>query len=94
MFLGMAAVTFLTRFAMMPLMSRELPRPLMRWLELAPVAVLSSLVAPAVLVADGQLTIGAKVPAAIVGAVVAWRTRSVILTILAGMACYLLLLNL
>ncbi len=91
-FLGMAAVTFLTRFAMMPLMARELPKPLVGWLQLVPVAVLSALVAPAILVSEGHLTLGAKAPAALVGALVAWRTRSVLLTLLAGMACYLLLM--
>ena len=88
----MAAVTFVTRFAMIPLMAREVPKPLADWLQLVPVAVLSALIAPAILVSEGHVMVGAKVPAALVGALVAWRTRSVLPTLLAGMACYLLLM--
>lgn len=91
-FLGMAAVTFLTRFAMMPLMARDLPKRVADWLQLVPVALLSALIAPAILVTDGQWVVGARAPAALVGAVVAWRTRSVLPTLMAGMACYLLLM--
>ena len=90
-FLGMAAVTYLTRFAMMPLMGRELPRPLLAWLRFVPVALLSALIAPAIFVSERQLVIGPQVASAFVGVLVAWRTRSVLWTILAGMACQLLL---
>ncbi|MBC7257700.1 MAG: AzlD domain-containing protein [Chloroflexi bacterium] len=87
-FVGMALVTYLTRFAMMPFLSRELPGPLLRWLQLVPVAILTALIAPAVLVAGQRLVVGPRLPAAVVGAIVAWRTRSVLLTIIAGMLCY------
>jgi branched-subunit amino acid transport protein len=87
-FLGMAAVTYLTRFAMMPLLARELPQPLLQWLQLVPVAVLSALIVPAVLVANREIVVGPQIPAALIGAIVAWRTRSVPLTIVAGMVCY------
>ncbi len=90
-FAGMALVTYLTRFAMMPLLSRELPRPVFRWLQLVPVAILSALIAPAVLLAERRITLGPQIPAAVVGAVVAWRTRSVLLTIVAGMLAYWLI---
>ena len=90
-FLGMAAVTYLTRFAMLPLLARELPRPLLEWLQLVPVAVLCALIAPAVLVDNRAIVIGPQMPAALVGVAVAWRTRSVPLTILAGMVCYWIL---
>ncbi|MGB9593193.1 MAG: AzlD domain-containing protein [Anaerolineae bacterium] len=90
-FAGMALVTYLTRFAMMPLLSRELPEPVLRYLQLVPVAILSALIAPAVLIVDHRLTLGPQVPAAAVGAVVAWRTRSVLWTIVAGMLAYWML---
>lgn len=90
-FVGMALVTYLTRFAMMPLLSRELPRPVFRWLQLVPVAILSALIAPAVFIADRRLVLGPQVPAAMLGAMVAWRTRSVLWTIIAGMLAYWLL---
>lgn len=90
-FVGMALVTYLTRFAMMPLLSRELPRPVLRWLQLVPVAILSALIAPAVLLVDRRLALGPQIPAALAGVFVAWRTRSVLWTIVAGMAIYWLL---
>lgn len=90
-FVGMALVTYLTRFAMMPLLSRQLPRPVLRWLQLVPVAILSALIAPAVLLVERRLTLGPQIPAALVGVVVAWRTRSVLWTIVAGMLAYWLL---
>lgn len=90
-FAGMALATYITRFAMMPLLSRELPRPILRWLQLVPVGVLSALIAPAVLLAERRLTLGPQLPAALVGALVAWRTRSVLWTIVAGMLAYWLL---
>lgn len=91
MFVGMALVTYLTRFAMMPLLSRELPRPVFRWLQLVPVAILSALIAPAVLIVEHRIALGPQIPAALVGVAVAWRTRSVLWTILAGMLGYWLL---
>lgn len=90
-FAGMALVTYLTRFAMMPLLSRELPRPIFRWLQLVPVAILSALIAPAVFVVERRVALGPQAPAAVVGAVIAWRTRSVLLTIVAGMLAYWLI---
>jgi branched-subunit amino acid transport protein len=92
-FVGMAAVTFATRFAMMPLMSRELPKAAMAWLQLVPVAILYALIAPAVFVPGNAAALAPRVAAAAVGVLVAWRTRSVIWTILAGMACYWLLMR-
>lgn len=90
-FAGMALVTYLTRFAMMPLLSRELPRPVFRWLQLVPVAILSALIAPAVLIVEHRVGLGPQVPAAVAGAAVAWRTRSVLLTIVVGMLVYWLI---
>ncbi len=87
-FAGMALVTYLTRFAMMPLLSGQLPRPVLRWLQLVPVAILSALIAPAVLLVERQLTLGLQIPAALVGVVAAWRTRSVLWTIVTGMLAY------
>lgn len=77
--------------ALMPLLSRELPRPVFRWLQLVPVAILSALIAPAVFVVERRVALGPQSPAAVVGAAVAWRTRSVLLTIVAGMLTYWLI---
>lgn len=90
-FLGMAAVTYFTRVTMILALGRELPAVLRRWLVYVPVAVLAALVAPAAFAPDGRLAWGARGWASLVGAWVAWRTRSAIWTILAGLAAFHLL---
>jgi uncharacterized membrane protein len=52
---------------------------------------LAALVAPAALAPRGELEFGVQAWAAVVGAAVAWRTRNVLATILAGMVTYWLL---
>ncbi len=91
-FLGMAIVTYFSRVAMIILLGREMPLLLKRWLRYVPVAVLAALVVPAALAPRGALEFGVQAWAAVVGAAVAWRTRSVLSTILAGMATYWLLM--
>ena len=102
-FAGMALVTFVTRYAMIAVLGRPKPaslspggrgsrgaRPgwLQRWLRYVPAAVLAALVVPATLAPSGELDFGFPALAVLVGAVVAWRTRSVLWTILAGMAAF------
>lgn len=53
--------------APMLLLSRELPRPVFRWLQLVPVAILSALIAPAVFVVERRVALGLQAPAAVVG---------------------------
>jgi branched-subunit amino acid transport protein len=53
--------------------------------------VLAALVAPAALAPEGRIEFGVRAWAVLVGAVVAWRTRSVPWTILVGMATFWLL---
>ncbi|MBM4457653.1 MAG: AzlD domain-containing protein [Chloroflexi bacterium] len=93
-FLGMAAVTFFTRFAMIAALGYELPSLVRRWLRYVPPAVLAALIAPAALAPQGSLEWGASAWAALAGTVVAWRTRSVIWTIAGGMAAFWLLTSL
>jgi branched-subunit amino acid transport protein len=90
-FLGMAAVTYFTRYTMIALLGRELPILLRRWLRYVPVAVLAALIVPAALAPQGRLEFGANAWAAAVGVAIAWRTRSVLWPILGGMASYWLL---
>ena len=90
-FLGMAAVTFFTRYAMIAALGRDLPPSVGRWLRYVPVAVLAALVAPAALAPAGRLELGPRTWATAVGALVAWRTRSVLWTILGGIAAFWLL---
>ncbi len=90
-FLGMAAVTYSTRVTMIALLGKELPPLVRRWLRYVPAAVLAALIAPAALMPQGRLEWGAQVPAVVVGAIVAWRTRNVLATIVAGMAVFWIL---
>ena len=90
-FLGMMAVTYFTRVTMILALGKELPAVLRRWLAYVPVAVLAALVAPAALASQGRLAWGARGWASLVGTWVAWRTRSVIWTIVAGLAAFHLL---
>lgn len=93
-FLGMALVTYLTRYAMMAVLGREAlgeadrPSLLGRWLAYVPPAILAALVAPAALAPQGILVIGPHAWATLVGTLVAWRTRNVLLTILGGLAAF------
>jgi branched-subunit amino acid transport protein len=94
-FLGMAAATYLTRFTMIAALGArsgtEQSSLLRRWLRYIPPAVLAALIAPPILAPEGRLTVGLPFYAAIVGAGVAWRTRSVFWTILGGLATFWLL---
>lgn len=87
-FLGMALVTFFTRYTLMAALGREIPPWLRRWLGYVPPAVLTALIVPAVLAPQGKVTVGLPFWATSAAAVVAWRTRNVLLTILAGMAAF------
>jgi len=90
-FFGMALATYLTRYTMIAALGREMPPLLRRWLRYVPAAVLAALVAPAALAPQGRLEVGLPSWAALVGVVVAWRTRSVLWTIVGGMAAFWLL---
>lgn len=106
-FLGMAAATFFTRYALIAALARDdLARGstpsasednaqgtslLRRWLRYVPPAVLAALVVPPVLAPQGHLEVGLPALALLVGAVVAWRTRSVLWTIAGGMAVFWIL---
>lgn len=67
--------------------------PLVReGLRMIPAAALAALVAPAVLRPEGELVLlGPRPIAAILAALVAWRTRNVALTIVVGMAAVIAL---
>ena len=87
-FLGMAAVTYATRVTMIALLGKEMPPLVQRWLRYVPAAVLAALIAPAALMPHGQLEWGTQMVAVAAGAVVAWRTRNVLATIVVGMAVF------
>jgi branched-subunit amino acid transport protein len=82
----MALATYSTRYTMIAALGRELSPLLRRWLAYVPLAVLAALIAPAVLVPQGHLEVGAHFWAVLAGAIVAWRSRGMLSTILGGMA--------
>ena len=89
--LGMAAVTYLPRLLpVWALSSRELPPVVIRWLSFVPAAILSALLAPALLVQDGGIALNMNnlpLLAAVPTFLVAWRTKSFFGTVAVGMAC-------
>jgi branched-subunit amino acid transport protein len=90
--LGMGLITYAIRLSMFLLMGRfPLPPGLLRALRYVPAAVLSAIIFPDVLLLDGTLAITPANPrllAALAGALVAWRSHNVFLTVLAGMVTY------
>lgn len=89
--LGMAVATFLTRFSLIALLSRDIPSFAARWLHYIPVAIFTALVVPGLLVPGGEVRIGPEVWAGLVGLLVAHRSRQVLPVILVGMTIYWLL---
>ena len=82
-------LTFATRLSFIALLGGAAVPPLLqRALRFVPPAVLSAIVFMEVVVRDGAPDIGARnvrLLAAAVAAVVAWRTRNVLLTVAVGM---------
>lgn len=90
---GMAAVTFVTRYPVMAYFGRlEMPETILQALRFVPPAVLTAIIVPMMVMPDGeQIAINATNPALFGGAaaaLVAWRTQSLPLTIGAGMAIF------
>ena len=93
--LGMALATYATRVITMLALRGEIAPWLQRWLGYVPIAVFTALILPPLLLpASGgarALAIGPALPAGAVGALVAWRSGNVLLTIIAGLAAFWLL---
>lgn len=89
------ALTFLIRLSFIALLANwQMPTFVQRALQLVPPAVLAAIVFPELLVKDGQLFASPDNYRLIAGAIailVAWRFRSVMPTIVAGMAALWLL---
>lgn len=93
---GMALVTFAVRYPVMMLVGKiPLPDRVFRALRYVSPAVLAAIIAPAVLMPDGQtleLTPGnSYLVAAVIAALIAWRTKNLLLTIVIGMGVFLVL---
>ncbi|MBK9711796.1 MAG: AzlD domain-containing protein [Kouleothrix sp.] len=90
--IGMALATYATRVVTMLALRDEVAPWLRRWLGYVPAAVFTALILPPLLLReDGgarALAIGPALPAGIIGALVAWRSGNILLTIAAGMAAF------
>jgi branched-subunit amino acid transport protein len=90
---GLAAVTVLTRsFFFMSSKPWHLPGWAQRGLQYAPIAALSAVVVPEIVMSQGQListVLDARLFAAAAGAITYFRSKNVLLTIVLGMAVYL-----
>ena len=88
---GMALVTFAMRYPVLVLVKRiPLPTPVLNAMRYIPPAVLTAIIMPAILMPDGK-TLDLHVQnshliAGIVAALVAWRSKNLLLTIGLGMA--------
>lgn len=83
-------ITFATRLSFIYLFSRiDMPGWLQRGLRFVPPAVLSAIILPELLLYSGRLDVSftnTRLLAGLLAIIVAWRTRSILLTILTGMA--------
>jgi branched-subunit amino acid transport protein len=83
-------VTYATRLSFILLLDRiQVPDWFRRGLRFVPVAVLSAIILPELTSPEGSLSLTWRNPQLAAGAVailVAWRTKNMLLTILAGMA--------
>lgn len=90
--LGMALVTFTLRYGTLALVTRvELSPAVKRALRYVPVAVLSAIIVPTIAAPQGALSVApdnAYLYAGIVAALISWRTRSLLLTIVLGIAVF------
>jgi len=93
--IGLGILTFLTRFSFIALLERwQTPLIVQRALRFVPVAVLTALIVPDLVLHNGIPNFHPDNPrllAGLVAILVAWKTKNVILTIVAGMAIFWLL---
>ncbi|MGD8585390.1 MAG: AzlD domain-containing protein [Chloroflexota bacterium] len=89
--------TYATRLSFILLFGRhDIPAVIRRALRYVPPAVLTAIIFPELLLPDGQLDLSSgneRLLAGLVAALVAWRSKNVLLTIVAGMAALVLLLT-
>lgn len=94
MIIGMTAVTFGVRYPVLALVGKlQLPDRLSRALRYVPVAVLTAIIVPELLIRGGTWQVNptnAYLVAGIVAALVSWRTKNLLLTIVIGMGVFLL----
>ncbi len=88
-------ITFGSRFSFIYLFGRfEIPGTIRRALRFVPPAVLTAIILPELLIRAGEMELSfsnERLLAGLAAGLVAWRTKNVLLTILAGMTVLLLL---
>ena len=88
--LAMGLVTYAIRLSLIGVIKQlTLPPIVMRGLRFVPPAVLSAILLPEVLQPAGRIDVSLANPrllAGIVAALVAWRTRNIVATVVAGLA--------
>ena len=88
-------LTFGIRLSFLALLGKKQIAPLLQQaLRFVPVAVLSALISPALLMPNGTLALSltnSRLLAGLLAILVAWRTKNALLTIALGMACLLIL---
>lgn len=93
--LGAALVTFIPRVAPLMILSRfELPEWGMRWLNYVPISVMAALIGQEILMNDGKITSlfnNVELLAAIPTFLIAIKTRSLLGTVLGGIASVMIL---
>ena len=86
---GMALVTLAVRYPVLALFGKiPMPEPILRALKYVPPAVLTAIIVPAMLFKNDQLSLSYTndfLVAGIISAVVAWRSKNLLLTIVVGM---------
>ena len=90
---GMALVTFLIRYPALAILGRiSLPGGLIRALRFVPVAVLTAIIVPLMVMPDGEVALNGSntfLVAGIASVFISWRTKNLLLTIVLGMAIFL-----
>lgn len=92
--IGMAAVTYVLRAAPLLASARRIDVRNEHRLRYLPPALFAALIVPSLLAPAGTLQGGVRLLAGLIGLVVGWRTRSIPVTIVAGLGVYALLRSL
>ncbi len=86
---GMALVTFLIRYPLLELVGKiSLPDRLFKALRYVPPAVLAAIIVPSVIMPKGEILLTPANPflvAGLISALVAWRSKNLLLTVIIGM---------
>jgi branched-subunit amino acid transport protein len=93
--IGLGILTFLTRFSFIALLDRwQAPLIVRRALRFVPIAVLTAIIVPGLMMQNDIPDFRPDNPrllAGLVAILVAWKTKNVLVTIVAGMAVFWLL---